>query len=138
MKKLFFVLAMVLLLTSFNMADETKKAKEKNKDVLRYNIIVTATRTNQYYGELSSSTTVITAEDLKKSGKEMVVEALAEVPGLDVVQNGGVGKNASVFIRGANSEHTMVMIDGVEINDPMLWLRCNGRSHQHNYYKRHR
>lgn len=119
MKKLFFVLAMVLLLTSFTMADETKKAKEKDKDVLRYNIIVTATRTNQYYGELSSSTTVITAEDLKKSGKEMVVEALAEVPGLDVVQNGGVGKNASVFIRGANSEHTMVMIDGVEINDPM-------------------
>ena len=127
MKKLFFVLVMSILIlmlgpvlgnaeTNENQQDDETKTEPQR---LRYHIVVTATRTEQPKLELGSSTTLISFEDLIKAGKETVAEALAVVPGLDVVQNGGAGKTADVFIRGANSEHTLVMMDGVEVNDPM-------------------
>jgi vitamin B12 transporter len=119
MKKLFFVLVMILLVVSPLPAEEEEKEKEKSRETLKYHIVVTATRTEQPKLELGSSTTVIPLEQLKKAGKTTVVEALSAVPGLDVVQNGGPGKTADVFIRGANSEHTLVMVDGIEVNDPM-------------------
>jgi vitamin B12 transporter len=119
MKKLFFVLVMILLVVSPLPAEEEEKEKEKSRETLKYHIVVTATRTQQPKLELGSSTTLIPFQQLKKAGKTTVVEALAAVPGLDVVQNGGVGKTADVFIRGANSEHTLVMVDGIEVNDPM-------------------
>jgi len=117
MKKFFLVLVMILLVVNLLPAEEEEK--EKNQETLKYHIVVTATRTKQPKLELGSSTTVIPLEQLKKAGKTTVVEALSAVPGLDVVQNGGPGKTADVFIRGANSEHTLVMVDGIEVNDPM-------------------
>lgn len=126
MKKLFFVLVMSILMVSPILGNEETKEKQAQQEKtetgpkpLKYHIVVTATRTEQPKLELGSSTTLISFEDLKKAGKETVVEALTAVPGLDVVQNGGPGKTADVFIRGANSEHTLVMMDGVEVNDPM-------------------
>ncbi len=83
------------------------------------NVIVSATKTETYQAEIGSSTTVITAEDIKKSGKLTVEAVLRDVPGLTVMQTGALGGEASVFMRGANSGQTLVMIDGVEVNDPM-------------------
>jgi len=126
MKKLFFVLVMGILMVGPVLGNEETKEKQTQQEEtktgpkpLKYHIVVTATRTEQPKLELGSSTTLMSFEDLKKAGKETVAEALAAVPGLDVVQNGGPGKTADVFIRGANSEHTLVMMDGVEVNDPM-------------------
>ena len=45
-------------------------------------------------------------------------DTLQEVPGINVVQSGGPGSVSSVFIRGANSNHTKVLIDSIEANDP--------------------
>jgi vitamin B12 transporter len=127
MKKLIFMLVMSILMvapllciqeTKENQNQQEEETKTRHKR-LKYHIVVTATRTQQPNLELGSSTTLISFEDLKKAGKETVAEALAAVPGLDVMQNGGAGKTADVFIRGANSEHTLVMVDGVEVNDPM-------------------
>jgi vitamin B12 transporter len=127
MKKRFFVLVMSLLMVGLVLGNEETKEKQKQQKEetktgtkrLKYHIVVTATRTEQPKLELGSSTTLIPFKQLKKAGKATVAEALAAVPGLDVVQNGGPGKTANVFIRGANSEHTLVMVDGVEVNDPM-------------------
>jgi vitamin B12 transporter len=125
MKKLFFVLVMGIMMAApvlGNVETKEKQQKEETKTGpkrLKYHIVVTATRTEQPKLELASSTTLMSFEDLKKAGKETAADALAAVPGLDVVQNGGPGKTADVFIRGANSEHTLVMMDGVEVNDPM-------------------
>jgi vitamin B12 transporter len=126
MKKLFFVLVMGILMVGPVLGNEETKEKQNQQEEtktgpkpLKYHIVVTATRTEQPKLELGSSTTLMSFEDLKKAGKETVAEALAAVPGLDVVQNGGPGKTADIFIRGANSEHTLVMMDGVEVNDPM-------------------
>ncbi len=118
-----------LLAFSVVLAAGAEGKEEKDEDMLRYHVVVTASRSEESRLELGSTTTVISAEEIKKSGKRTVVEALAAAAGVEVVQNGGIGKAASVFIRGANSEHTLVMIDGVELNDPMSPSRSYDLAH---------
>ncbi len=97
-------------------------AEEKKESSTKYNlgeVIVTATKTEQYQAEVGSSTTVITAEDLKKKGKRTVLGVLRDVPGVSVMQSGAFGGITSVYLRGSKSGHTLVMVDGIELNDPM-------------------
>ncbi len=93
--------------------------QEKQKEKLEYEVTVTANRVETSVKETASSVTVITRQDLEKTKKISVLEALAEVVGLSITQNGPLGSSSSVLIRGANSEHTKVMVDGMELNDPM-------------------
>ncbi len=81
-------------------------------------LVVTATRLATPRGELASSVTVITAADIQRKQFRSVPQALRSVPGLHVVQSGGPGQQTSVFMRGANSNHTLVLIDGIEASDP--------------------
>ena len=60
------------------------------------------------------------AEVIQRQQAETVAEALRSVPSLDVVQNGSCGTTTSVFIRGAESDQTLVLIDGVEVNSVTL------------------
>ena len=82
-------------------------------------IVVSATRVETPYEQLGSSATVITRQDIERSQKTTVIELLRTVASIDVASSGGPGQPASVFIRGAKSEHTLVLIDGVEVNDPI-------------------
>ena len=82
-------------------------------------IVVTATRIETPYERVGSSVTIITEDEIRRSGKSTVLELLRGVPALDIIQSGGPGGNASVFIRGNKSEHTLVLIDGIEANDPV-------------------
>jgi vitamin B12 transporter len=66
----------------------------------------------------ASSVTVITADDIAAQQRLTVPDALAAVPGLNVVQSGGPGGQTSVFIRGTNSNHVKVLIDGIDMSDP--------------------
>ncbi len=91
----------------------------QEKEVTLGKVVVTATRVETPMEEIASSVTVISSEEIERKKKTHVMEILRGIPGLDVVRTGGAGKNTSVFIRGANSEHTLVMIDGVEVNDPI-------------------
>ncbi len=105
-----------------NSAVQSEQTKNVSGGSVQYdlgNVIVSATKTETYQAEIGSSTTVITAEDIKKSGKRTVQEVLRDVPGLTVMQTGALGGGVSVFMRGANSGQTLVMIDGVEVNDPI-------------------
>ncbi len=69
--------------------------------------------------EVGSAVTVITAEDIADREATTVAEVLRDVPGLDVVASGGPGQLTTVFIRGAASERTLVMLDGVVLNNPL-------------------
>jgi len=110
------LLAVLLTMSAGLMAQEIEDTAEE--DVIE-EIVVTATRLATPQEEVGSSVTVITREEIESSQKATIFEILREVPGLDVVQNGGPGGVASVLIRGAKSEHTLVLIDGVEMNDPI-------------------
>src|SRR5260221_720194 len=81
-------------------------------------IVVTATRTEQARTLTGESISVITATDLAAEQTLVVSDALQETPGLTVVRNGGVGQTTSIGVRGAEAGQTLVLIDGVHINDP--------------------
>ncbi|MEM7078965.1 MAG: TonB-dependent receptor [Pseudomonadota bacterium] len=81
-------------------------------------IVVEATRLNQSQHEMGSSVYVIDGEDIQAAGYDFLVDALAAAPGVTINQNGTYGGSASVRIRGASSDQTMVLIDGVQVNDP--------------------
>ena len=82
-------------------------------------VVVTATRLEEPVREVASSVSVISAEELERKQQRTVAEAIRAVPGLDLVQTGGPGGLASVHLRGAGDGHTLVMLDGIELNDPI-------------------
>ena len=86
-------------------------------------VTITATRIETPVAQVASSVTVITRQQIEERKADAVADVLRDVPGLDVVQTAGPGSTTSVFIRGANSEHTLVLIDGVEANDPFTPAR---------------
>ena len=81
-------------------------------------IIVKSIRSNSNIYQLGSSVEIITAEDIKKSSFNFVSEALQTSSGVYVSQTGSFGGTATVRIRGASSDQTLVLIDGVPISDP--------------------
>jgi vitamin B12 transporter len=84
----------------------------------RREIVVQAARIETPLKELAGAVTVITSEDLARRKATTVLEVLEEALGASTTRNGGPGGAASLFLRGANSEHTLVLVDGVEVNDP--------------------
>ncbi len=82
------------------------------------NDVVAPTRTPQPASQTASSVTVITREEIERSGQTTVSEVLRGTLGVDVVRQGGPGGLTSVFMRGANSQHTKVLLDGISLNDP--------------------
>lgn len=110
MKKFLFITVSILLNNLLLSQSDTLKTTLSE-------VVVTANRTQTPYYSLASSVTIITAEEISKKHYNSVVEVLREVPGLIIVQQGGYGKIANLFMRGANSNHTLVFIDGFKVND---------------------
>jgi len=80
--------------------------------------VVTATRIPTPADQVGSSFTVITADEIERKQATTAPDVLADVPGLNLVRNGGMGGVSSIFIRGANNNHTKVLIDGIDAADP--------------------
>jgi len=82
-------------------------------------VVVTATRTEAGLKEVGgTSVSVITAADIEARQIQTLAEALRTVPGVQVSSAGGMGAKTSVSIRGADSKNTLLLIDGIEANDP--------------------
>lgn len=81
-------------------------------------VVVTATRTAQPANRTGESISVITGEDLQLQQTMSLTDALQMAPTSIVVRNGGLGQNATVSLRGAEPGQSLVLIDGVRINDP--------------------
>jgi vitamin B12 transporter len=83
-------------------------------------VFVTSTRTETPLELVTTSATVITADDLEALQAKTVLDALRYVPGLDVLQSGSRGTNSTILIRGSESDHVLVLLDGVEVNSATL------------------
>ena len=81
-------------------------------------VVVTATRTPVSTEKTTSSVTIIDSKAIAAKQVDTVLDVLRTVRGLDVKQSGGLGGVTSVFMRGGNSNHTLVLIDGVQANSP--------------------
>lgn len=78
-------------------------------------IVVTASRYPQHLSEVLSDTQTISSEDIARSGAGTLIDLLQKQRGIEVNRSGGPGTNSSVFIRGANSNQNIVLVDGVRI-----------------------
>jgi vitamin B12 transporter len=81
-------------------------------------IVVTATRAPVAASQVGSSITILDRAVLDKLQSVALVDVLRDVPGVTFSRNGGVGAQTSVRIRGAESDQTVVLIDGIKLNDP--------------------
>ncbi len=79
-------------------------------------IIVTGTRIEQPLKQALSHSTVITQKDIQDSQAVDVPSLLKTLAGVEFYQSGGIGKQGSLFMRGTNSSHVLVLLDGVRIN----------------------
>ena len=91
-------------------------------------LIVTATRTPIPLSDATVPVTVITREDIELSLATDLSELLRFEAGIDIGRNGGPGQATSIFLRGTESNHTLVLIDGVRMN-PEHDRRCGDPEH---------
>lgn len=81
-------------------------------------VVVTATRTPQPLEDTGESLSVITEGDLENRQIDFLTDALQSTPGVMVDRNGGPGQLSTVSIRGAEAGQTLLLLDGVRLNDP--------------------
>ncbi len=103
----FFNTGIATALLSLPLLSAPLQAQEQNA------VIVTATRTAETVDESLAAVSIITRADIEQSQATDVIDLLRLQSGIDVARNGGPGASASLFMRGTNSNQTLVLIDGV-------------------------
>ncbi len=83
-------------------------------------IIITATRTARTVDETMAPVTVIDQADIERQNVRSVSDLLRATPGISLSNNGGRGKSSSVFLRGTESDHVLVLIDGIKVGSATL------------------
>lgn len=109
----YFILVSLIILPSI--AAEEQAGEEELPPM-----VVTATRTATPVREVGSSITLITQKEIERRGSIEVADILRDVPGLTIIGSRASGIGSFVFLRGAETRHTIVFIDGVPMNSPTL------------------
>ncbi|MBU4463117.1 MAG: TonB-dependent receptor plug domain-containing protein, partial [Proteobacteria bacterium] len=118
MKKLLSCAA-VLLVFMFFALPAPIFAQEEGAVVTMEETVVTASRIEELLKYSPDSVTIVTGEEIQKKGKQTVIDVLKDVPGISIAQYGSPGGGSSIYMRGTNNAHTLIMIDGVRVGDPM-------------------
>ena len=106
--KYFFISVLLLSFISSPNAQETTAIE---------NIIVSASKDEQRLEDVISPAIIINESEIVESGFRSLSDLLHSLGGINVSQNGGVGQLTSIFMQGSNSNHVLVLVDGVAIND---------------------
>lgn len=85
-------------------------------------VVVTATRTAQTVDESLSSVSVVTRADIERRQARSVPDALDALPGVTLSNSGGRGQPTTLFLRGSESDHVLVLVDGVKLGSPTLGI----------------
>ena len=112
MKNKYFLSAL-LLSTLLGNAQETELKTDSLKEV-----VVTSSRIELPFKENSRTIQIVTAEDIKKLGITNVADALQQLAGIDVRRQGVNGIQADLYIRGGSFDQTLLLIDGIKVDDP--------------------
>lgn len=99
-----------LLLTGFNAPLQAQETVQNLPD-----LVVTATRTETAKNQLAAAATVYTRQDIERLQAKTLPELLSGSTGIDIVQTGGYGKDTNIYMRGTNSDHVLVLIDGIKV-----------------------
>src|SRR3989338_6499261 len=119
MKRLSFLFSIVLFFSIVSIATflSTHTFAQEEVETLP-EIVVTATRVEESPQDVTQNITLITKDDIEKKGVEFITDSLESYTDMGIVQNGGVGKNATLFLRGGSPNQTVMMIDGVKVKSP--------------------
>ncbi len=113
------ILSLFLLFECLSLRlNETVWAEDAEDVLVLEPIVVSASRIPSTLDRTASSTTLMTREDIVARQAANTVELLRHIPGLHIDQRGGRGGGSSVYMRGADPNFTVVMIDGIKVNDP--------------------
>ena len=80
-------------------------------------VVVTATRTPEPLSATIRPVELIPAEIIQRSGQDSFTELLQQQANVEITSNGGPGQTSGIFLRGANSSHTLVLLDGIRLNN---------------------
>lgn len=108
----FFLLAPVFLLPAGSLLAQTEPA------AITSEVVVTADRIPTNKDQVTGTYTLITNEEMQRRQLRTLDDVLRWVPGVSVQQSGGPGTQTSVFVRGANSNQTLLLLDGMNMADP--------------------
>jgi len=92
-------------------------AQDKDSNEATEEVVITASRRPQNINDIGASISVLGADALKGGQYAFVLDALQTLPGVSISQSGGIGGQAAVSIRGAATAQTVILIDGVQMND---------------------
>lgn len=110
------------LLTVLSVTAFSGWAQDNSPDTL----VVTANRFQQPVNTVLAPVDVITREDINRWQPHTLIDVLRRLPGIDIAQNGGMGQSSSVYVRGTEAKHLLLLIDGIPVarsgisNDPEL------------------
>jgi vitamin B12 transporter len=76
-------------------------------------VVITASRTAEHVSTSLAAVTLITREDIERLQPRDLQDLLTGLPGISIASNGGPGKSSSIFLRGTESDHVLMLIDGV-------------------------
>lgn len=112
-----FFLCTFFLFSSISIPQTSVIQKTDSAGIYRLaDVVVSATKTNTSTLELANSISVISSNQISNSNVNNVFDVLRNEPGVSFTRQGGNGTLSNLYIRGANSSHTLVLIDGVEVN----------------------
>ena len=116
-------LSVALLLATMAGAEEDMQLAAANapQSVLTMDtLVVSPTRSEQTVGTTAAAIDVVTAQELEQKQVTTIGDALREIPGVIVTESGSRGGNTSVFLRGADPDQVLVLVDGVRVNSTTL------------------
>jgi vitamin B12 transporter len=90
-------------------------AEELDTIELKPNLVVTPSRMPEARETTLAPVSVLSREDIRQSAAQDLFELLRLQPGVDIVRTGGPGTQTSIFLRGSNSNHVLVLVDGVRV-----------------------
>ncbi|MBU2940926.1 TonB-dependent receptor [Lacinutrix sp. C3R15] len=96
----------------------TTQAQDLEKEQQLDSVIITSTRIDLPFSKNSRTITVITQEDIKKSATTNVADLLQQVAGVDIRRRGTAGMQADLYIRGGGFDQTLLLVDGIKMEDP--------------------
>ncbi len=111
MKKVFY-LASLLMFTIVMNAQENDQKTDSLKEV-----VISSSRIDLPFKENSRTIQIVTAEDIKKLGVTNVADALQQIAGIDVRRQGVNGMQSDLYIRGGSFDQTLLLIDGIKVDD---------------------
>lgn len=106
-----FLTFLFMLLSLFSFAQVSKKEKLDS-------VVITSARIDLPFKENSRSITIISAQDIEQSATANVSELLQQVAGIDMRRRGVAGMQTDLYIRGGSFDQTLLLIDGIKVEDP--------------------